>query len=60
MAYWWCLLHQQVEGEQGCGHKDRLGPYATSAAAAHALDKARERNEDWDRQDDEYNRPGER
>jgi hypothetical protein len=31
--------------------KDLLGPYPTREAAAHALDKVRERNEAWDAQE---------
>ena len=54
MAYWWCLKHERVEGEQGCGHAVRLGPYETEAEAADALDKAHRRTEEWDRQDREY------
>ena len=49
MAYWFCLTHHAVEGEDGCDYKDRLGPYATTEAeAARALEKVEERNEEWD------------
>ena len=41
-------LHQRVEGEDGCPNKDRMGPYATEAEAAGALQRAAERNEAWD------------
>lgn len=58
MAYWWCLNHQRVEGDEGCAHQFRLGPYETADEASHALEKAKERNRDWDAQDDEYNRRG--
>ena len=56
MAYWWCLNHQRVEGDEGCAHQFRLGPYETEAEAARALDKAKERNKEWEAQDDDYNR----
>ena len=46
--FWFCLKHHTVEGRDGCRNADRLGPYATSAEAARALDKVEERNEDWD------------
>ena len=46
-AWWFCLKHQRVEHGVGCPGKDRMGPYASEAEAAHALEKARERNEAW-------------
>lgn len=48
MAYWFCLTHHVVETEEGCPNKDRLGPYATEAEAARALERAAERTEAWD------------
>ncbi|MFT4298998.1 MAG: hypothetical protein QM597_05120 [Aeromicrobium sp.] len=48
MAYFFCLKHHAVEGEQGCRAKDRLGPYDTETDAARALQKVAERNEAWD------------
>jgi hypothetical protein len=49
--WYFCVRHQTVEPEDGCPAKDRLGPYATREEAAHALDKVRERNEEWDAAD---------
>jgi hypothetical protein len=46
--YWFCLTHHRVEGPEGCRNAERLGPYATEAEAARALDKVEERNEQWD------------
>ena len=46
--YWFCLNHHQVEPQEGCDYKDRLGPYASYDEAARALEKVRERNEAWD------------
>jgi hypothetical protein len=46
--WYFCVKHQTVEPEDGCPAKDRLGPYATREEAAHAMDKVRERNEEWD------------
>lgn len=48
MAYWYCITHHQVEGEDGCPNKDRLGPYDSESEAARALEKAAERTEEWD------------
>jgi len=48
MAYWLCLTHQEVEPQDGCPYKDRLGPYETEAEAARALEKAAERTREWD------------
>jgi hypothetical protein len=46
--YWFCLVHHQVEGQEGCAYKDRLGPYPSEAEAARALEKVEERNKEWD------------
>jgi hypothetical protein len=46
--YWFCLTHHVVEPTEGCRNQDRLGPYASKADAARALDKVEERNEAWD------------
>ena len=46
--WWFCLRHMTVEYDGGCPGKDRLGPYPTQDAAAHALETARKRNEEWD------------
>jgi hypothetical protein len=46
--YWYCLKHHQVESEEGCRNADRLGPYPTPEAAARALEKVQERNEEWE------------
>ena len=48
MAYWFCLTHHEVEPQDGCAYKDRLGPYETEAEAARALEKAAERTKEWD------------
>jgi len=46
--YWYCLKHRAVEGHEGCKNADRLGPYPTESEAARALEKVKERNEQWD------------
>lgn len=46
---WFCVKHRRVEqGEDMCPPIDRLGPYATREEAKHALEKAEERNQEWD------------
>ena len=52
--WYWCLRHHAVEPFEGCRAEDRLGPYPTRDEAAHALQKVQERNEEWDREDEEY------
>lgn len=51
-AYYFCLKHHTVEGEDGCRAADRLGPYASESEAEHALEKVKERNEAWDNDPD--------
>lgn len=46
--FWYCLKHHAVEGNVGCQYKDRLGPYASEADAARALEIAAERTDAWD------------
>jgi len=46
--WYYCLDHHAVEPYDGCKSENRLGPYATPADAAHALERVAERNEDWD------------
>ena len=41
-----------VEPDAGCPGKDRLGPYPSREAAANALETAKQRNEEWDAQDE--------
>ena len=45
--WYYCLKHHTIEGEVGCRAKDRLGPYSTREEAEHALDKVKERNDEW-------------
>lgn len=49
--WYYCLIHHAVEPYDGCKSEDRLGPYATYADAANALEKVKERNEQWDAED---------
>jgi hypothetical protein len=52
--WYWCLIHNEVEPEQGCANDRRLGPYDSRDEAAHALEKAHDRTEAWDAEDDEW------
>ncbi len=50
--WWFCTRHMTVEpADTPCPGKDLLGPYPTREEAARALEKVRERNEEWDAQD---------
>ena len=50
--FWFCTKHHTVEsGPDMCGPIDRLGPFDTSEEASRALEKAQERNEAWDADD---------
>jgi hypothetical protein len=51
--WFYCLRHKRVEQGPGCPNRDRMGPYDSEAEAANALEHARERNEEWARQDDD-------
>lgn len=47
--YWYCVKHKAVEsGEDMCAPIDRLGPFDTPEEASHALEKAEQRNQEWD------------
>jgi hypothetical protein len=46
--YWFCVKHHTVEGPDGCPPIDRLGPYPSKEQASHALEKAQQRNQEWD------------
>jgi hypothetical protein len=48
VKYWYCVKHQRVETEDLCPPIDRLGPYSTQEEATRALEKAAQRNEEWD------------
>ena len=52
MSWYYCLVHQQVAPELGCPNAERMGPYATEAEAETALERAHERNEAFDADED--------
>lgn len=52
MSWYWCLVHSKVEPEVACPNSERLGPFATEAEAAHAIELAHQRNEAFDGDED--------
>jgi hypothetical protein len=50
--YWYCLVHHAVEERDGCPNKDRLGPFPTREAAAHALQTIADRQARYDAEDE--------
>jgi hypothetical protein len=53
--FWYCVKHHRVEPADGCAAIDRLGPYPTEEEASRALDKAAERNAEWEAEDARWN-----
>jgi hypothetical protein len=51
--WWFDVVTGHVEHGPGSPNSERLGPYATKEEAEHALQRARERNEAWDAQEDD-------
>ncbi len=54
--YYWCLEHNKVEESLGCGSTTRIGPFATAAEAAGALERARKRKAEQEARDAEDER----
>ena len=55
--WYYCVEHGEVEPALGCPVKDRLGPYATREEAELALERARQRTEQWDKEDEAWESP---
>lgn len=53
-SYYYNLVTGKVEHGLVSGWTERIGPYPTYEAAAHALEIARQRNEEWQRQNDQW------
>lgn len=51
--WWFNLITQKVEQGSGAPNRERLGPYASKEEAEKALERARERSEAWDAQDED-------
>lgn len=52
MSWYYCLVHKAVEPEAGCANAERMGPYGTEADAGAAIEKAHDRNETFDADED--------
>ncbi|MCT1368444.1 MULTISPECIES: SPOR domain-containing protein [Kocuria] len=52
--FWFNTFTHEVEEGAQSDYRQLIGPYATRAEAEHALERAQERNEDWDRSDAEW------
>lgn len=46
--WYYCIEHETVEPKLGCRITTRIGPFPTAERAANALERVRERNEDWE------------
>ena len=58
-AFYWCVKHSRVEtGDDVCPGRDRLGPYRTESEAQQALQRVRERNDEWDAEDERWENGG--
>ncbi|NNG40607.1 methionine aminopeptidase [Flexivirga sp. ID2601S] len=56
MAYWFNVDTRQVEKDGETDPKAKLlGPYDSEDEARNALESARERTEEWDKADKEWN-----
>ena len=49
--YWYCLAHHRVERFADTDSTNRIGPFASEEAAAHALETIREREKAYDAED---------
>lgn len=49
--YWYCMAHRRVEKYEDTDSANRIGPFSTEDAAAHALDTIHEREKAYDAED---------
>ncbi|MEO7124932.1 MAG: hypothetical protein ABI382_07860 [Nakamurella sp.] len=54
VSWFYCLRHHSVEREGECKATDRLGPYPSPDAAAHALESVHEREDRLEQEDREW------
>lgn len=52
-GFYYCLKHHRVEDREGCANKDRIGPFPTPEAAAHALETVAKREAAYDTEEAE-------
>lgn len=50
-TYWFCIDHHKAETFAGCGGHNRIGPFATEAEAAKALQTIADRERRYDADD---------
>jgi hypothetical protein len=50
--YWFNVRTHEIEEDRQSDWSQLIGPYATRAEAAKALEKVQQRNEAWDKDDD--------
>ncbi len=50
-TFWYCMKHRRVEPYHGCANSDRIGPFPTEDAAAHALQTIAEREKRYAAED---------
>jgi len=50
-TFWFCVDHHTVEPFAGCGSQNRIGPFDTEDAAAHALQTIADRERRYDAED---------
>lgn len=52
--FYWCLRHKQVETTDRCGAEMRMGPYDTAEQAQAFAEKAKDRNDAWEEEDERW------
>ena len=53
--WYWCMEHGRAEKAQSaCAPAQRLGPYRSKEEAAHWKDRVEARNEQWEKEDREW------
>jgi hypothetical protein len=53
--WYYCIEHKTVEPKFGCRITTRIGPFPTRTEAANAVEKVKERNDDWEEDDRVFN-----
>jgi hypothetical protein len=51
--WYYCFKHKKVERRDDCQQRDRMGPYPTQEAAEHWQDRVAQRNETWEKDDED-------
>ena len=56
--YWYCMEHRRVEKYEDTDSANRIGPFPTEDAAAHALQTIHDREKAYDAEDSAWNGDG--